>query len=257
MNIEKLHLIYFSATGTTERIINTMQDALKDIPLHSKCNLLLKKPHQQIFSSSELVVLAMPVYSGRIPQNIKDEIKTLKGDNTPTILICTYGNRAFEDALVELQDDIENNGFIAISAAAFIAQHSIFPKVATNRPDEKDLEMVKRFAVESMQCYPSNHQRLTIQGNRPYRTIKSVPLIPRTSSSCNNCEICVKQCPANAIQKGNPKHTDQSKCIACAHCISVCPQKAKHFGGLLYWLASKKFSKSFHVPQQPYMVYLK
>ena len=44
---------------------------------------------------------------------------------------------------------------------------------------------------------------------------------------CTACNICIENCPANAISYKNKKaFIDEKKCIGCAKCIAVCPQKA-------------------------------
>ncbi len=258
ISFEKINLFYFSATGTTKRIISAISQTFNECP-QACCNLLDECIGDIPLTASDLAVIAVPVYSGRVPQVVLKGLNALKGNNTPVILIAVYGNRAFEDALVELHDIVVDRGFTVISAAAFIAQHAIFPKVATGRPNAEDLELLKEFVRNSIeQVDLSAETSIDILGNRPYRAIKNVPLAPRTNTfSCNMCWQCVKKCPTEAITPQYKCPTDKSSCIACGLCISVCPKKARSFGGLLYWLASKKFTKAYAAPQQPYMVYRK
>ena len=68
-----------------------------------------------------------------------DAFEKIKGDKTPAVLVCVYGNRNYDDALLELKDISEANGFVPIAAGAFIARHSIFSDVAVGRPDKEDL----------------------------------------------------------------------------------------------------------------------
>jgi ferredoxin len=44
---------------------------------------------------------------------------------------------------------------------------------------------------------------------------------------CVGCEICVKECPVNAISmKEGKAEIDMEKCIRCGKCHEVCPQEA-------------------------------
>ena len=76
-------------------------------------------------------------------------------------------------------------------------------------------------------------------------SIRKVAAVGATSAGkCNSCGICVKECPAGAISKDNPKVTDKEKCISCMHCVVVCPQKARNCNKVMELIASKKMKKS-------------
>ena len=255
---EKLNLLYFSAMGTTRRIISTISQTFSEYQ-QTSCSLLDECIDDFDLTSKDLAIIAIPVYSGRVPQVVLKGLNAIRGNNTPVILIAVYGNRAFEDALVELHDIVIDRGFVVISAGAFIAQHAIFPSVATGRPNAEDMKILEEFVWKSVnQVDLSTESTIDIQGNRPYRPIKKVPLVPHTNASrCNMCWLCSKKCPTEAILPEYKCPTDKSYCISCGLCISICPKKARSFGGLFYWLASKKFTKAYIAPQQPYMVYRK
>lgn len=253
MNLQRIHLAYFSATGTTARYMQAISKGI-DAAQTNTIKLTEIKENAISIPANELIVFGIPVFSGRIPQFAQKAIQQLKGNNTPAIITCIYGNRDFDDALVELKDLVQANGFNVVSAAAFVAQHSIFPKVAKGRPHAADLAQATQFGVRSIQNLHTNAP-ITIKGNYPYRAIKPVPLHPTTTKQCNNCGHCMKQCPVQAMHPDNPKKIDKKKCISCMHCISICPKQAKKLGGLLYWIASKKFNRSFAMPRENYIVY--
>ena len=98
--------------------------------------------------AGEPVLVSMPVYAGRIPSICREMLLAhLKGHGNPAIAVAVYGNRDYDDALVELQDLLEENGFCVIAGAAFVAQHSIFTKVAAGRPDEDDRRRMAEFGA--------------------------------------------------------------------------------------------------------------
>lgn len=72
------------------------------------------------FQEDDLVVLGTPVYAGRVPNVLLPFLKTVRGDHTPAIPVVVYGNRNFDDALAELRDILENQGFLCGAAAAFV-----------------------------------------------------------------------------------------------------------------------------------------
>lgn len=148
MKIENINLVYFSATNTTRRVVRHIAEQMQGSK--KEYNITGTTPETEIvMGSSDLLVVGMPVYSGRIPAIALPALGKFKGNGTPAVIVCVYGNRDYDDALLELKDVVEANGFKVVSAGAFIAQHSIFPKVGLNRPDEKDLELIKEFADKS------------------------------------------------------------------------------------------------------------
>ncbi len=249
MEIGKLTLIYFSAAGATEKIVKHIAEGIAIAP--DKEYRLIGGQHKTVrFTNTELVVFGIPVYSGRVPAAIIDALDHFKGNSTPAIIACVYGNREYDDALLELKNIVETDNFKVIAAGTFVAEHSIFPAVAQGRPDEKDKNAAIAFGKKSRE-FVSAHDafapfpEVRVKGKFPYREISKIPLKPKGNSTCNKCGTCVKSCPVKAIDAAHPRKTDKTRCISCAHCISVCPQRARRFGGLLYKIAGKKFVKAF------------
>ncbi len=54
------------------------------------------------------------------------------------------------------------------------------------------------------------------------------PLRRRVKDTCNECNVCVRECPAGAIHENGLK-TDQCECIVCLNCVDVCPRNAVSF----------------------------
>lgn len=255
MKPNKVHAVYFSATYTTRKMVRWIAKKIgKNVVEH---DITQKRPQEDvILDAQELLVVGMPVYAGRIPATAAADLTKFKGNNTPAIIVCAYGNREYDDALLELNDLVSANGFRVISAAAFIAQHSIFPKVGALRPDAADQQKIEDFAMQSVQKLESIKDLaatpvLNVPGNTPYKEPKGVPLQPTGDKKCDACGICVKLCPTQAIPVADPKSTNKELCISCARCIVVCPQKARKFRGPIYQLASMKFTKANAARKEP------
>jgi len=252
-------LVYFSATYTTKKVTRLIAEQIGGKVM--EYDITQNSPNKDVLSDSEnLLIVGMPVYAGRIPASALLALHKFKGSGTPAIIVCVYGNRDYDDALLELKDIVETNGFKVISAGAFIAQHAIFPDVAMNRPDEKDIKLIKQFADKSKEILQGVASigllhEINVKGNKPYKVPGKIPLHPKGNKKCNECGTCVKLCPVQAIPADNPRKTDTKKCIICSRCIVVCPQKSRHFGGLLYKLAGKKFIKTCSVRKEPDVTY--
>lgn len=176
-----------------------------------------------------------------------------KGANTPAVAVVVYGNREYDDALLELTEILKAQGFIVVAAAAFVAQHSIFPAVAQGRPDQKDRELIKAFGARCKIAFAefSGDENITVKGTSPYCKAAAIPIRSSGDSSCTACGTCVKICPTGAIAGENPRKTDKSRCISCTACIAACPQNARNFRGPLYAIAGKDFSKKNSVRKEP------
>ncbi|WP_100065765.1 EFR1 family ferrodoxin [Miniphocaeibacter massiliensis] len=221
--------IYFSPSGRSKKVSkifsNELVGEIKEIDLFEK-----GEPKEQELTKEDLLVVTLPVFSGRIPNLCVEKLKKFKGNNTKAVAIVAYGNREYDDALLELTDLLGKQGFEILAAAAFITRHSIFSEVANNRPDEDDIEKIKKFARECNEKIDKNEiNKLDIKGNRPYKEVKPSPLMPTGDESCIDCGTCVEICPVEAISIENPRETDRERCINCTACIYNCSTNSRGY----------------------------
>ncbi|MFI3267422.1 MAG: 4Fe-4S binding protein [Rikenellaceae bacterium] len=263
----KLNLIYFSAAGTTTRVIEAIAEGVASVVADVETvdfPLIKMNAKGADIAKEDMAIFAIPVYAGRVPAIAAEQIRKFQGDKTRAILVAVYGNREFDDALLELRDIVMECGFVPLAAGAFVAEHSIFTKVAAHRPDQNDILKAKEFGANAALVMPTS-EPLQVPGNNPYKTPGNIPIKPRTNKSkCikavkkdkDLCGICAAVCPVGAI--GSPKpSTDGDKCIKCAHCIAVCPYDAREWGGLLYKIAENKFVGAYSEPRkEPVVFYL-
>lgn len=246
--MKEVHLVYFSPALSTKK---TLRVIAKGLGLPTKEHDITQGLTEPLnFNSDDFVVFGMPVYAGRISSLAVNTFQKIKGDKTPAIIVCVYGNRDYDDALLELKDISEAKGFIPVAAGAFIARHSIFPRVAEARPDEDDKQELIDFGKRCMQIYNSldgsvEGISLKVKGNSPYKEPSRIPFTPTGNSSCDNCGTCAEMCPVYAIPADNPRKTDKKLCISCARCITVCPKHSRQFRGLLYTIVRRKFESKY------------
>ena len=149
MDISTIKLAYFSPTNTTRKILSAIAEGVGAGDLEH-INLTLPESGTKTFSefNDELVVLGTPVYFGRMPTEAVKRISRLKGNNTPAVVVVVYGNREFEDTLLELRDLATKSGFIPVAGGAFIGEHSYTnpeSPIAVGRPDSQDLRTAVEF----------------------------------------------------------------------------------------------------------------
>ena len=89
-------------------------------------------------SREDLCIYAVPSFGGRAVPIATERMANIQGNGAKAILLCVYGNRAYEDTLVEMLDTLNRQGFRCIAAVAALAEHSIMHQFATGRPDASD-----------------------------------------------------------------------------------------------------------------------
>ena len=139
------------------------------------------------------------------------------------------GNRAYDDALLELNHTVAAAGFEILASGAFIARHSIVPQVAAGRPDEADLKEIRDFAEKVLKKIAGGDSSTpAVPGNDPYKPEMQVAAAPISLENCRHCGKCAAVCPTGAIRVSETEVvTELSNCILCMACTSVCPEKAR------------------------------
>ncbi|MGV8058755.1 MAG: EFR1 family ferrodoxin [Smithellaceae bacterium] len=258
---------YFSATGTTKKIVTGIADKLAaNWGGKTTKNIDFTLPDARkepiSFTEKDIVVVGLPVYAGRVPNVLLKYLNAIRGNGALAIAVVVYGNRHYDDALIELRDILELNGLKVIAGGSFIGEHSFSKILGLNRPDEQDMSIVTEFARQI--CQKMNTQNVFetvfIPGNQPYQpyyrpidkngnpaSIHKV--IPKTSIDCIHCGLCVSLCPIGSIDAD-----DESKitgiCIKCCACIKNCPVQAKYFDDANYLWHKHELEIAFTSPRR-------
>lgn len=217
---------FFSPTGGTKKAGEIFCKAISANTKTVDLGLRDKEVEQ---TEGDLAVVAAPVFGGRIPEFVTQRLKSIAGKGRKIVTIVVYGNRAYEDALLELNHVADEQGFQVIASAALIAQHSMAPEVGKGRPDEQDKKEILDFAQKVLEKIESNHaETVKVPGNYPYKEAMNVPAAPISLPSCNQCGKCEKVCPTGAISiKDKTVKTSTETCMLCMACTAVCPEHVR------------------------------
>jgi ferredoxin len=233
-------LIYFSPTGTTRVIVEAIAEGMgKGTAPVARIDLtpLRARTGRMPGVGGGLAIIGIPVYTGRVPLQAVEPLKRLDSGGAAAILVAVYGNRAYEDALIELADTTAEAGFVPVAAAAFIGEHSFSGEavpLAPGRPDKADIAKAVAFGGMLRQRMENGTLltgagALDVPGNRPYRDRATLGATPETAGDlCTGCATCVGLCPQEAIRLEDGKAvTDKDACIICCACVKGCPTGAR------------------------------
>jgi len=238
MKVEQVKLIYFSPTGTTRKVVESIARGISVADVEH-IDLTLPEGARQAIKplSDELAIIGAPVYGGRLPVDAIDRLNPVKAANTPAILVVVYGNREFEDALLELKNVAIELGFNPVAGAAFIGEHSFATEdvpIANGRPDSRDVQLAMDWGAKIKNKInalrsPGAPMDLEIPGRFPYEGgVRSMVVSPVTQADpCTVCGTCASVCPTAAISINGSVATDIELCIRCCACIKNCPTGAR------------------------------
>ena len=222
--LKNVDFYYFSPTGGTKKAGEVIASEIaKSVNAINLAEKTVSVP------ASDVVVVAVPVLGGRIPALVSDRIKQLEGAGRKAVTAVVYGVRAYEDALLELNDVMTDSGFEVAASAALIAQHSIVPEVGAGRPDAADTEEIQQFVKRVLDAMENGGTgTVSVPGNHPYKESMKASAAPVTLDSCGGCGFCVSVCPTEAISiTEEGVVTEAEKCMMCMACVAKCPAKAR------------------------------
>lgn len=147
MNIEKWIVAHFSPTGGTKKVADAIATGFGTTVVEMD---LTKADATVQLDENDALMAVLPVYAGRVPQISLERLSALKANGQKAVAVVVYGNREYDDALLETKNALEANGFRVIAAAAFIAEHSIVRSIAIGRPDAEDEALCRQFAADVM-----------------------------------------------------------------------------------------------------------
>ncbi len=269
MELQQIYAMYFSATGTTKKVVTAIADRLSKLKhgigaTRIDFTLPERRSKVQSFHSGEVVVFGVPVYAGRVPNVLLKYIRTIQGGGALAVPVVSYGNRNFDDSLIELRDLLEDGGFHTVAGGAFIGEHAFSNTLAAGRPDEKDLAVAERFAdgiFEKLEKIEGIEDSIAVEGKNPYRPyyvpkdrggnpVNILKDRPKVNELCTDCGICAAVCPMGSIDSLDVREY-VGICIKCGACVKKCPVQARYYDSYNYLYHKEELEVEFTRRAEP------
>ena len=246
MEVKRICAAYWSATGNTDKTVNTIAETLAEklgVPLERRNFTRPSDRAEDLsFTGGDLVVFGMPTYAGKLPNKMLPYVQQqIHGNGALAVGVVTFGNRSYDNSLAELCAALEADGFHTVAGGAFACRHAFTDALADGRPDWDDKRQMESFAariadkVAGLTDIPAP---VAVPGDAaaPYyvpkgtdgQPAKFLKATPKTDpDKCNKCGLCATVCPVGSIPADAPD-TCAGICIKCHACIKICPTGAKY-----------------------------
>lgn len=248
----KVVVVEFSPTGGTHRVAEVLAEALGGAArTMDLCDCKADFSAEKLVED-DLAIVAVPSFGGLVPDLALERLAQIDGGGCTAVAVAVYGGRAYEDTLVQLVDACAACGMHVAAGVAGLAQHSILPQYATDRPNELDDEALRDAAAKIREKLESGSDLTSppeVPGNRPYKKPGSAKLVPKTSKACTQCGVCADGCPAGAIPADDCRKTDGNLCIGCMRCVRICPEEARSVSSVMTKMAAAAIKKECSVPK--------
>jgi len=235
-------VIYFSQTGSTEKVAKAIQRGIQSVT--RQCDIVkLKDTDLGSLAKYDLIGLGCPVFAFKEPENVTTFIKRMAKARVlgrHCFVFATHGGHP-GNVLPGMASKLERVGLRVIGAFNCDGQLNLpfysTPWFTDGHPDDIDLKQAADFGAEMAR----NSERLSKGETVPIPRFKWLrgPLYGRIAAMAKQvkpeltldmekcvypkCSLCVEHCPAGAINLSADPIVYRKGCIGCLVCEHICP----------------------------------
>jgi len=249
---EKVIIFYFSGTGNARMIASWFSACALENKLScrifniaSKENLYLKE-----IDSKSLIVFISPIHGFNYPKITSDFIRNFPKGTNQVVLMNTRAGIKVGNIIIP---GLTGIAFFVSSCILKKKGYSIVGQIPFDMPSNW-LSIHPALRKDSIRfIYEKNYNRMKSHFEKLYSgktdftsdkdMIQDLLISPialayyvigrdffaksyYASSKCNNCNLCIRQCPVQAISIINARPFWSLKCESCMKCMNNCPLQA-------------------------------
>jgi flavodoxin/Fe-S-cluster-containing hydrogenase component 2 len=240
----KVLIIYFSQTGNTKKIAETIRKGI--LKSNNTCEITqIKKVDVNILENYDLIGIGTPTFFYREPRNVNNFIQDLKETKRKHCFIfCTHGS-LIGNTFYYMNEELTKKGYIVIGTFDSYGYSSLQfypePMHTEGHPDEiefkeaegfgenicdiskkvqnGDISLIPKFDLISNTWWNKQSEQLSPEFLR-----KVSPKFVINEDVCTKCLACEENCPVDAIDiEANPPEIQKEECISCYYCEQACP----------------------------------
>lgn len=263
----KIVLFYFSGTGNTKWVCETMTNHLANREDLTSLPLPIDRLNRTITSkfveATDILGIAFPIYGGAPPEIMIEFIKTIPPTNNKrALIICTQahisfnGGHAVVDILKSKGYDVEWCIYIKMPNSLCISQFPYTLFKYSNDP--KYISPILKKAKKRIQliCSRILKGKSYKQGFLPFSKIfgglyrlickdRFKNKLSIMNKNCTDCNICSENCPMHCIKIVGGCRTIGKECTSCMRCYNFCPNNDILFSNVQFRL---KYGSPYHGP---------
>ena len=243
----KVLIIYFSQTGNTEKIAETIKKGILKSGNTCETKKIIEVDIDKL-ENYDLIGIGTPTFFYREPTNVKNfirDIKEIKGNHC--FLFCTHGS-LIGNTFYYMNEELTKKGYIVIGTFDSYGYSSLQfypePMHTEGHPDEiefKEAEgfgenicdislkiqngetrLIPKFELISKTWWTRQSKQLN------FKVLRNIsPKLEINVDKCTKCLTCQDNCPTDAIDvEADPPEIQKEDCIFCWSCEKACPEGA-------------------------------
>lgn len=251
-DFSKLVIFYFSGTGNAKQIARWFSENAVGRNIDNKIYDIAKtdKSNYPEIDTNSLVFIISPIHGFNFPKITLDFIRRFPKGNNKIVLMNTRAGMKIGKfitpgltgvAFLLSSIILKAKGYTIVGQVPFdMPSNWISLHPALNDKTVKYLHEVNynRVQKHAEKIFSSQRDFLAYRDLIQDILISPIALgyyfigrfaIAKTfyaSSACDNCRLCIKQCPVKAIKTVNNRPYWTFKCESCMHCMNYCPKRA-------------------------------